>query len=107
MSDKKGSGSYSPGNPYAVGFDQGGGGSGCHFDSNPNAIDQPDADGSMAIWLEMQIASAITRIRATGETGLQLGLTTVSKNGNLKIGIGWMVVVILHLLGVQTQQLVG
>jgi len=47
MSDKKGSGSYSPGNPYAVGFDQGGGGSGCHFDSNANAIDQPDADGSM------------------------------------------------------------
>jgi len=46
-SDHKGAGSYLPGNPYAVGFEKGGGGSGCHFDGNANAIDQPDADGSM------------------------------------------------------------
>lgn len=41
-----GSGVYSPGNPDKLGFDNGGGGSGCHFDSNQGAIDQPDAYAS-------------------------------------------------------------
>lgn len=40
---KSGSGAYSPGNPYAHDFpNSGGGGTGCHFDTN--AIDQPDSD---------------------------------------------------------------
>merc|ERR1719503_474492 len=38
---KHGSGSYLPGNPDAKG-DQGGGGSGCHFETN--GIDQTDSD---------------------------------------------------------------
>jgi len=37
---KKGAGFYQPGNPYAGG---GGGGAGCHFDSNKKVIDQTDA----------------------------------------------------------------
>jgi len=41
--DKKGPGSYGAGNPDAG---LGGGGAGCHFDSNANAIDQPDADAA-------------------------------------------------------------
>lgn len=42
-SDHHGAGFYSPGNPWVLGLDNGGGGSGCHFDTNSNAIDQPDA----------------------------------------------------------------
>jgi hypothetical protein len=40
---KSGSGAYPPGNPDIKGTSDGGGGAGCHFDSNANAIDQPDA----------------------------------------------------------------
>lgn len=43
--DHQGSGVYAPGNPDVKGFEDGGGGSGCHFDQNANAIDQPDAYG--------------------------------------------------------------
>jgi hypothetical protein len=43
--DHHGSGVYAPGNPDVKGFINGGGGSGCHFDANNNAIDQTDAFG--------------------------------------------------------------
>lgn len=47
-SEHHGAGAYAAGNPDAKGFAEGGGGSGCHFDRNAGAIDQPDAyDGSM------------------------------------------------------------
>lgn len=43
----KGSGDYMAGNPVALGGPSAGygGGAGCHFDTNTNAIDQPDASG--------------------------------------------------------------
>lgn len=41
--EHKGSGTYAPGNPDVFGFDNAGGGTGCHFDPNYNAIDQQDA----------------------------------------------------------------
>lgn len=40
---RHGSGGYAPGNPDATGVENGGGGSGCHYDSSAHAIDQPDA----------------------------------------------------------------
>jgi hypothetical protein len=39
----KGAGNYYMGNPDAYGFDHGGGGTGCHFSSGYNTIDQPDS----------------------------------------------------------------
>jgi hypothetical protein len=41
-SNKHGAGYYNPGNPYAG---KGGGGAGCHFDTNSALIDQTDASG--------------------------------------------------------------
>ena len=59
------------------------------------------------IWSKIEIACATGLSEEIGSPGFLIGLTILSKNPDLRSGIGSMVVPISHQLGVSTQPLVG